>query len=313
MLWPILAPAEVFPTRPTGSERKYFGRHQECEQRDRREHGGATHSVMCNRSSVPFSAVTLASKIVHHTQPGNERIVLLHGFTQNADCWEPFATLLGQQTGMEIMAIDAPGHGLSPAQHDTADLWESAALIAEVGGAAHYVGYSMGGRMALHVALSQPAAVSSLTLISATPGIADSTERAARLAADSALADRLEAIGVAAFVDEWLAMPMFRGLNNITAHRTARLRNRADGLAASLRRCGTGAQEDLRPRLVSVLTPTFVVVGHEDAKFAAIARDLPGETHCIDGAGHTAHLERPNLTAHAVSGFIRSISFLTAK
>lgn len=253
--------------------------------------------------------MTLASRVLHpaRTRPADERVVLLHGFTQNAECWEPFAGMLADQTGMEILAIDAPGHGLSPRRHDAADLWESATLLADVGGTAHYVGYSMGGRTALHLAVLQPDAILSLNLIGATPGIADPAERAARLAADHALADKLQTIGVPAFLDRWLAQPMFRGLDAESAHLAARLHNRADGMAASLRHCGTGAQEDLQPRLAALSQPTLVIVGAEDEKFASIGLELPGSLHRVSGAGHTAHLERPGPTADAVGRFIRSV------
>ncbi len=252
--------------------------------------------------------MTLASQILHSASPRGERIVLLHGFTQNSQCWEPFASHLAELMDMEIVALDAPGHGRTSSEHDSADLWESASLVAQAGGHAHYVGYSMGGRTALHLALLEPNLVHSLTLIGATPGIADEHDRAARLAADIALAERLEVIGVPAFVDQWLDQPMFSGLTATTAHKDARLQNRAAGLAASLRNCGTGAQEDLRTRLTGLLSPTLVVVGELDLKFAALGEELPGVLQRIVGTGHTAHLERPRLTAEAASRFMRSVS-----
>ena len=241
---------------------------------------------------------------LHASQTDPQRVVLLHGFTQNSACWEPFAGLVATLTGMEVVAVDAPGHGRSPAVHDRADLWESAQLIGAAAGTGHYVGYSMGGRTAVHLALAMPELVRSLTLIGATPGIADPAERSRRLTADHALADQLETIGVEPFVDRWLAQPLFAKLQPEAAHREARLLNRVDGLAASLRHCGTGTQQDLRPQLLRITAPTMVVAGAEDAKFAAIGRELPGHLQLISGAGHSAHLEQPDVTARLVAEFL---------
>ena len=77
-------------------------------------------------------------------------------------------------------------------------------------GAAHLLGYSMGGRLALYFALAYPERTRTLTLVSASPGIASLTERAERRRRDNALADRIEQDGIAAFVDYWQSLPMWK-------------------------------------------------------------------------------------------------------
>ena len=199
--------------------------------------------------------------------------------------------------GHEPLALDAPGHGAA-AELDL-DLVEGGAWLAATGGRATYVGYSMGGRLCLHAALAAPDAVRGLVLISATGGMDDAGERAARRTADEALADRIEAIGVPAFLDEWLAQPLFAGLDDAAQGRAERLVNTPAGLASSLRRAGTGTQLPLWDRLAGVHVPTLVVAGALDAKFVALGERLasviPGaELAVVDGAGHTVHLERPD-------------------
>src|SRR5690606_16752708 len=131
------------------------------------------------------------------------------------------------------------------------------------------------------------------------PGIEDPAERDARRAADERLADRIEELGVAAFLDEWLAQPLFAGLPPEAACREARLENRAADLAASLRHCGTCTPAPPWDRLAGLSMPVLCVAGEDDAKFAAIARRMveaigPGATLAlVPGAGHTAHLEQP--------------------
>ena len=117
-------------------------------------------------------------------------------------------------------------------------------------GPATYVGYSMGGRLCLHLALARPETVERLVLVSATAGIEDDDERATRRAADDALATSLERDGVDAFLDGWLAQPMFATLADPGLD--DRRRNVAAGLASSLRLAGTGTQQPLWDRLASL-------------------------------------------------------------
>ena len=239
------------------------------------------------------------------------RVVLAHGFTQTARSWADFEALLAERLDdVETVTVDLPGHGDCTAPPD-ADLWATADHLVAVGASAHYVGYSMGGRVALHAALRSPDRVRSLVLIGATAGIDDDVERAARRAADERLAERIEAIGVEAFVDEWLANPLFAGLDTGSSLRDDRLRNTATGLAASLRSTGTGTQEPLWDRLGQIAQPVLVLAGEHDAKFRALgerlAAGLPHATfRVIAGAGHTVHLEQPAATAHAVADWFRS-------
>lgn len=226
--------------------------------------------------------------------PDAPRLVLAHGFTQSARCWDPVDADL--RTDHEVVAVDLPGHGSSAAA--VGDLPTAGAWLIEAGGAGVYVGYSMGGRIALHAALAAPQLVRGLVLISATPGLAHEGERAARRAADDALAAHLEQVGLPAFVDEWLALPLFAGLPAARSHRDERLRNTVAGLASSLRTEGTGTQEPLWDRLDELAMPVLLVTGGHDAKFTGIAEHmlagLPDARHVVvTDAGHTVHLEQP--------------------
>lgn len=234
------------------------------------------------------------------------RTVLLHGFTQNGRCWGPFARHLAAVR--TVVLVDAPGHGRSG--HDDADLAAAADLVAEVGGLADYVGYSMGGRMALHLALDRPELVRSLVLIGATGGIDDEAGRRDRRVADEVLARRLESEPLGSFLDAWLAGPLFADLDPEAACRTERLTNRAEGLAASLRRCGTGAQEPLWDRLGRLDQPVLVLAGERDVKFRRLGKRLveaigPNARLEVEpDAGHAVHLARPGSAAQRVLSFL---------
>jgi 2-succinyl-6-hydroxy-2,4-cyclohexadiene-1-carboxylate synthase len=223
------------------------------------------------------------------------RLVLVHGFTQNRNCWGTVATDLA--ANHEVMRVDAPGHGKS--SDVRADLWTGASQIADRGGIAAYIGYSMGARFVLHVALARPEVVRGLVLVGATGGIDDASARAERRAGDAAMAERLEEDGLESFLAEWLAQPMFAGLPEDAQFRAARAENSVEGLADSLRRAGTGSQDPLWPQLPTLEMPVLVVAGAHDLKFSAEAERLTESVGAnatmalVPGAGHTAHLERP--------------------
>lgn len=256
------------------------------------------------------AAPALAAERVPAASTGADpagRIVLVHGFTQNAGCWGPLVTELAADH--ELVLVDAPGHGRSSAVLP-ASFAAGAALIGEVGGTATYLGYSMGGRYALRLAIDRPDLVERLVLVGASPGLADADDRAARQRADEALADRLEAIGLGAFLEEWLDQPLFATLDPSARALPARLANTVAGLAGSLRTAGTGAMEPLWERLSDLRMPVLLVSGGEDAKFTGIAEEMaraigPHARRVVLGhAGHTAHLEQPEAFVAALRDWL---------
>lgn len=249
-----------------------------------------------------------------------EPLVLLHGFTGRAASWGAHLGALGDH--VRTVAIDLLGHGGTEVPVDprryamercVADL---AAVLDALGiGPASWLGYSLGGRVALACAVAYPARVRALVLEGASPGIADAAERAARIARDEELADAILRDGIEAFVDAWMRQPLFAsqrrlGPAALAAVRAARCRNDPLGLANSLRGMGTGAQEPLWDRLPTLAVPALLVVGAEDLKFrriaAAMAAELPrAAVAVVDAAGHTAHLENPAAFDACVLEFLR--------
>ena len=231
-----------------------------------------------------------------------KELVLLHGFTQTGRSWAPVAAVLDQR--YRCFAPDLPGHGDSSERRPATFGAVTAYLAALKPPRFVLCGYSMGGRLALHAALAMPSRVERLILIGASPGLADPAEREERRRRDAELADRIEAIGLEAFVDEWGALPLFatqpRGVAE--AARADRLRSTAPGLAAALRGMGTGAMEPLWDRLGELPMPVTLVVGEHDEKFRALAERMgPAMPHAgivvVQGAGHAAHLEHPGYVA----------------
>lgn len=230
-------------------------------------------------------------------------LILLHGFTQTGRSWAPVVAELGER--YRAFAPDLPGHGDAAERRPASFGAVTAYLRALREERFTLVGYSMGGRLALAAALALgPERVERLVLVSASPGLADATQRQDRRTADEVLALRIEEIGVERFAAEWAAQPLFEGMPRGVADiaHADRLRNTAAGLATALRGMGTGVMEPLWERLGELAIPVVLLAGERDEKFAAIAGRMAGaigsaEVVVVAGAGHALHLERPDAVA----------------
>ncbi|MFI5038178.1 MAG: alpha/beta fold hydrolase, partial [Solirubrobacterales bacterium] len=160
-------------------------------------------------------------------------------------------------------------------------------------------GYSLGGRVALHVALAAPERVQRLVLVSSSAGIEDDAERAERRAADRRLADELERIPYEQFIERWRTQPLFADDPPEVGAlaREDQRRNRPGALAEVLRRLGTGEMEPLWGRLGELGMPVTVVVGERDARFCAFGErmvDLLSDAELVViSGGHALPLESP--------------------
>lgn len=249
-------------------------------------------------------------------------LVLLHGFTGTGEFWLPAAGLLPRR---RCIIPDLPGHGATDAPLPPGE-WRLdraadalAALLDRLGvGRFALAGYSMGGRLALSVALRHPRRVAALALVGASPGIAARAERDERAADDLALADAIERDGIEAFSRQWEANALFATQAQLPpalreAMRSQRLGQDPARLAAALRAFGTGLQPPVHGELPRLAMPVLVMAGEHDAKFGAIARDMaariPGAALAIAaGAGHAVPLERAAECARDLEEFLeRSI------
>jgi len=244
-------------------------------------------------------------------------VVLLHGFSGSSADWRALTPSL-RAMERAVIAIDLAGHGETESPADPSrftmpgtaldlDLILTRLRVSE----ADWVGYSMGGRVALHLALAHPARVCSLILESASPGIEDSDSRARRREADNALAKRIEERGIEWFADYWGALPLFETQwelppATLAALRTGRLRNLPSGLAASLRGMGQGVHDYMGGGLHDLRCDVLFLAGERDLKYVEVARRaqsaVPG-SRCVvvPGAGHNVHLEAPEAFSEALA------------
>lgn len=241
-------------------------------------------------------------------------VTLLHGFTQSGRSWQEIISIM--PAGWRWVVPDLRGHGdtrVKPGAPFTMDactadlemLWDHLGIERT-----HLVGYSMGGRLALHVAARRPERILSLLTIGAHAGLAEEAREGRRLG-DEALAQRIEQDGVEAFVKYWSSLPLFAGLERrgpsfVTQLRAERMGNTAAGLAASLRGMGAGVMEPLWNDLARVAVPSTFVAGHLDHGYVASARRLVaavphGRLEVVLRAGHSVHQERPEAFARVLA------------
>ena len=253
-------------------------------------------------------------------------LALLHGFTGSGAGWAPVRE--GLRAIGPTLAVDLAGHGALPVPVPEKGAMAPYTMPACLGQlerllerhalpGAWWVGYSMGGRVALQMAVHKPALVKGLVLVSATPGISDPAARAERAAADEKLAAAILEEGMEAFVERWLGNPLFAGLKSLPAEEYARQRAQRlncdpAGLANSLRGLGTGSMESVWQRLGGIEVPVLLLAGEQDAKFAALAEQmaalLPKATlRLIPGSGHVPQVEKPAAFLEAVRGFFTQI------
>lgn len=246
-----------------------------------------------------------------------EPLLLLHGFTGSMRSWDAFVP--GLSKDYQVIVVDLHGHGQADSPEDPDSyttertVQDLVALLDELQlTSVHVLGYSMGGRIALSLAMLAPARVRSLILESSSPGLASAEERAARIASDHTLASRIERDGLAAFVTHWENIPLFASLRRMPdsvqqAIREQRMRNNPTGLANSLRGIGTGSQPSWWSELHKLSMPVLLLAGELDEKFDRIAQTmLPQIPHGrytrISDAGHALHIEQPAVfQAHVLS------------
>ena len=229
-------------------------------------------------------------------------VVFLHGFAGTASHWSGVIECLPPER-FEPIALDiAAAEPLTPdgvAALVAASTTETFALV----------GYSMGGRLALHVALAMPERISRLVLVSTSAGISDPHERAVRQATDDALAESIEQDSIDSFIERWAATPLFAKDPDWVREVVAADERRCDTatLAACLRRLGQGAMEPTWERLGELTMPTAILAGERDGVYVAaaerLAASIPGSrTVLVRGVGHRVALEAPLAVAGALGG-----------
>lgn len=239
---------------------------------------------------------------------GQQTILALHGFTGSSQDFAPlWETDAG--SGFTWICPDFMGHGKSASPEDDEpyslknclQLIEAARMLARDPMKVCLLGYSMGGRIALHY-LAARANVPAY-LIGASPGLATEQEREARKEHDNEWIRLLEnSRNLPLFCEAWEAQPIIARQRELAEPLRSQLHDRRRsnnpiGLSRSMSNCGTGSLPSLWDQLYR-LAHVELIHGADDAKFSRIAQQMKEANpsfgiHSIHGCGHAAHLEDP--------------------
>jgi len=250
-------------------------------------------------------------------------IVAIHGFTGDMSTWAEFAAEAKKK--YTVITPDLLGHGGSEVPNAVAryqmerTVDDIAAVIRELGfPQACWLGYSMGGRIALAAAALAPNACRSLVIEGASPGLLSPNARLRRQKKDEALANLILKDEIEEFTARWAEQPLFSTQKSLPLNiqqriRNQRLKNNPVGLANTLRAAGSGVQPPIHPFLPNIKIPVLCVVGEYDHKFTTIARRMcsklqNGRVEVIPKAGHAPHLEKPVEFDSVVFAFLEEIS-----
>lgn len=260
------------------------------------------------------------ARVSYHLAGSGTPVTLLHGFTQSSRAWREL--LARMRNDHRWISVDIRGHGdtrtdrcashsLDACAADVVAVWDAAGVDRS-----HLVGYSMGGRLALRIAVGHPSRLRSLCVIGAHAGLGDA-ERRERSVHDAVLAERIEREGARWFARHWAQLPLFASLRQRRADLAAELERErrsgtAPGLAASLRQAGAGAMPPLWNELGGVECPVLAVAGAEDTRYAAYAERLAAvlpsaRVAMVEDAGHAAHLEQPDAVAALLDAFLAEV------
>ena len=246
--------------------------------------------------------------------PAHFPILFLHGFMGDCHEFDTVISLLPNE--FYCLAIDLPGHGKTKVT-GAEDLYT---MESTAQGIINFldtldinqcilIGYSMGGRLALYLALHFPQYFHKVILESASPGLKSPEEKTHRIQTDLKLARELENDALPSFLQRWYEKPLFASIRNhpdFSRMLARRLQNNPVELSKSLRQLSTGYQPSLWGKLPENSVPLLLIVGQLDEKFVNINVEMFNSCkfshlELVDNCGHTIHLENPSLFVQKIS------------
>ena len=237
-------------------------------------------------------------------------LTALHGFTETDESWSEVLQPLGGDLRCPLL----PGHGWRPCPSTTTVPGFAAEIAAQLRPGSDLLGYSMGGRVALQVALDHPSQVGRLVLVSSAAGLSDAAERTRRAKHDSHYAEVLMEDGIGPFVSWWESNPVLKpaqpySRDKIHQLRCLRLNQSPTGLANALMYLGAGVMPNLWPRLGELRMPVLLIAGACDQRYAQLMREMAthissARLEIIENSGHAVHREQPQALLALIRDFL---------
>jgi 2-succinyl-6-hydroxy-2,4-cyclohexadiene-1-carboxylate synthase len=248
---------------------------------------------------------TLMVMIRRFGQPQLPALLMLHGFLGSKDDWSILMPRLSQY--FHCICIDLPGHGANVDTLDSPGLRQAAELIVSKMHSMGYIqfhllGYSLGGRIALHIADGYADSLLSLTLESAHPGLQDPQQQASRAKSDNIWAKKLQHLPLADFLALWYQQAVFNDLSEAQKQQLIAIRRRNDPqrLANCYLATSLSLQQDCRHVLASLNCPCHFIYGLDDKKFAQVATDWQAALVTVDSGSVKLQLQPLRAAGHNI-------------
>ncbi len=249
-----------------------------------------------------------------------DTVFLLHGFTGSLESWRELYSNFDKR--FNYVGIDLIGHGKSDSPTDVKN-YTAESLVSQINTILHQLsidkvillGYSMGGRVVLNFAVTNPQKIKGLILESTSAGIKNEKERNERIKSDEELAFIIENNGTEKFAEHWMDQEIFNTQRRFSDAKLQKIKNRISknskaGLVSILRGFSTGKMPHLAENLNLIKSPVLLISGELDTKYcklnSKLKKKFPEAKHIvIKNAGHNTHLEEPVKYISAVNQFLK--------
>ena len=220
--------------------------------------------------------------------------------------WDEVRLLLSQ-TGFDFETNSVE---IQPHAHWQANLEQ---LARAIDGRSIVIGYSMGARLSLGLALEFPEKVAGLVFVSGNPGLRSASERDRRWQADQRIAEQLQTQPLDVFLKNWYQQSVFASAPaKILEAETERKISRSDAdWPEILRGASVAKQPNYWPRLKELSMPTLIIAGENDEKYQGFAVQIGKECSApnlkcevVPDCGHLVHRQAPEALVRIIGEFL---------
>ena len=234
-------------------------------------------------------------------------VVFLHGFLGNQKEWLDIIKSLKNK--YRIILFDLPGHGGSVFDVNKIDkkIYEFTNTTNTIVNIlkklnvnkSMLIGYSMGGRLALNLAIKYPSIFSKVFIESASPGLETEQEILKRKANDEKTAKLIKELNFSEFIDNWYNQKVFEGIKKSLKYedlKNQRLKNDTNNIALALKGLSVANMPCLWNKLSNLKLPLYFIAGKNDEKYCIIGQRMSQYSQkisfkIVNNCGHNIHFE----------------------
>jgi len=231
----------------------------------------------------------------------------IHGNFQTPSAWKPLAeNLKARNVNLDVIPVNLENYSF-----DGFDRWVDGFCNSVETQSSHeksfLLGYSLGGRLALHACLSRPDLWDAAIVVGADPGLESEEDKRLQLERDRNWARRLTSEPLEKLADEWDKQPVFCGLKNQAPRNPGEMD--ASKLSRQFEVFSKGLQQNLVPKLAELKSPPVLFLsGEKDQKYQKIGQELAKSSPIVKAqvvadAGHRVPWENPETFVQVLIDF----------